>query len=119
MSRFVNRATTVTVRDDSWDEGESVEIRPRLSFGDKLAIEKSMFTVRTEKGDTHIDAEISAMKQVTLERCIVSWTFLDEAGAPVPVTPETISSLDSETAEFLYGKINEANPAPSKADAQD
>lgn len=119
MSRFVNAAATLTIHADDWEPSESVQIRPKLSFGDKLAIEKSMFTVRTEKGDVSMEAELTAMKQTTLERMIVGWTFTDEQGQPVPVTPDTIRSLDAETAEYIYEQINAQNPPRTKDEQQD
>lgn len=49
---------------------------------------------------------------------IVSWNLTDEAGAPVPVTAESVANLEREDFEFLRDEIvNRASTRPEKDEA--
>ncbi len=44
-----------------------------------------------------------------LVKSIVAWSYTDDAGAPIPVTPEDVADLDDVTAKLLYRRILELN----------
>ena len=82
-SRFVGKQTVVLKLDD-----DEVTIKSGLAFEEFRAI---MASTGYGTGD------MLAGAVPLLKRVIVAWTFKDEDGNAVPVTPENIDLLDSQT----------------------
>jgi len=85
MSHFVSSATVCLTLED----GETVDVRKSISFQDF----KSIFN----RSDDPSDPKNFALYMPLLKAAIVSWSFKDENGANVPVSPESIEMLDVQT----------------------
>ena len=53
-----------------------------------------------------------------LEKSIVGWSFLDEKGDPVPVTPDNIRDLDMGVAVAIMETINSFIPLSLRAQSE-
>lgn len=77
-------------------EGKWVEVKPRLTFGDRQAIRRAMRSVG-EGGQITVDPEASDM--ALMRRAVQSWAF------EVPVSEEEIERLDGELGDWLRDEI--------------
>jgi hypothetical protein len=119
---FASSSQEVQLHNPEWPDGQDVYVKGALSWGDRRAIEASLFAVKAQMqdGETTVttDAEISAMKLTTLVKAITRWTLTDDAGAAVPLTSAAIDDLGSEAAEYIYDQINALYAAQKKTPAE-
>lgn len=54
-------------------------------------------------------------RYVVLAKGIVAWTYVDEAGAPLPVSAAAIDDLDEQAADFLARAIVALSPTADEA----
>ena len=122
MSRFVNAEETDEIRAPWWAEGETVTIR-RLSWADRLYIQKRSTVVGAENGDgtRSVLVDLEAFDLALMERGIVAWTLRappveghggEEAGI-APLTVEMFGRLTAEDGQFISDAINALNPRRS------
>jgi hypothetical protein len=89
-------------------DGDWMKARDKLTYGENLRI---------------IDLAGNGLEQsipYQLSIKITEWSWVDEKGEPVPITPEIIATLDSEEANRLLSLTNAkpkkaADPKPSGA----
>ena len=110
MSKFFQSGETVKV---SFPDGESIDVKEELSQADTDYIMSKMMQSKivtkyeegTPKAKPTTEISMQFGKQATLERAIVSWSFLED-GKPVPVTPENISNLRSKYRTKVLAEID-------------
>src|SRR2546423_12006204 len=91
-----------------------------MPYGARREIEAAMFSIRASKaGEVDSKAELSAMKMETLRQMIVSWTFTDDEGQPVPVTVQSIDGLKAPVADYIYRQIDALNAELSEEEQAD
>lgn len=86
-------------------DGDSVELNAELDLKAGFGV----VTALAEEGD---GSAVERLGRAYLKAGIVSWTFVEEGGAPVPVTPENIDRLRwsggtyllADRAADLYGE---------------
>ena len=86
-------------------EGDTVELRETLGLAAGVALQRLLI------GSDSPQAEIvGALMEGYLRFGVVAWTFVDDIGKPVPVTPETIQSM-------LLDNFTRAYPVAEAADS--
>jgi len=113
MSRFDIR--TVVIHAPWWEENETVTLR-ELSYAEQRAIHKRIFAgqkIATNKhGEMSMDSSASSrMQEEILRAHLASWTFTDNTGAAVPVTPENIGRLPARDADYILEEIDRLTPS--------
>lgn len=100
MSRFIDTSAAVEVDlgacqcpNTPHPDGDRALVRSFLSGVDMLAI-----------GAAADDPHLQMVR--LLNRGIKAWNLTDEKGKPVPINPQTVSELDSETASQLAAEID-------------
>lgn len=88
-------------------DGDTVELRPRLGLAAGIELQNIIVQANREGRDTNSLTGILVEGYVRLGVC--AWTFVDAAGKPVPVSPESIQSL-------LLDDFTRATPIAEKAD---
>ncbi len=110
MGKYFSSGETVRV---SFPDGEFVDIKEEFSQADLDFIMSKMMQARVKTADGEkpgADIEMSFGKQATLERAIVSWSFVEE-GKPVPVTPDNISNLRTKYRTKVLTEIDRLSTA--------
>lgn len=95
-----------TVRIDLPTSGEWVEVKARISRGDRVRIQQATIGhARMRPGDPTPELAVGEMLEAaefaTLETVIRSWCF------PEPVNAENIRRLDDESMDALKARLNE------------
>ena len=54
-----------------------------------------------------------------LEACVDEWSYVDDSGKKIPVTPETLKDLDAPTTDWLMQRIFEITRPPSDEEKKD
>ena len=91
-----------TVRLDL-SEGDWVEVKSRLSYGEQQrlaggALRTRRSLVGTGNEDFELSVDMEAYDVLRLSTWIADWSFCNSAGKQVPVSPEAIAALDPDTA---------------------
>ena len=113
------------------DDGEWVDIKQKMSYGDLDRLEANMGKAiyspevtekmlknadAIRKGDIQLspeeltDFEYSTGKLALLTVNIRAWSFKDKKGKALAVNKNTVAMLDSATAEKLLDEIGKRNP---------
>jgi hypothetical protein len=98
-------------------DGEWVDILERCPQSVKDQASRAMIKASglTNSGQMDkIEYDIASFNAALLSGMIRAWSFQNKDGKPLPVTPENIGRLSTETSDIILGKINELNPARSK-----
>jgi hypothetical protein len=101
----------------TFEDGQWVDVKQELSQEDDDYIKNQMFKagVKSETPDTKDTKELKPVvgidfgKQALLERSIVAWSFVDDAGKPVPVAPQNISALRVKYRFRVIAEIDRLN----------
>lgn len=103
MSYFVDTSETVRV---PLDDGQWVELRKRLNFGQQEALTAKQFKVTThpQSGRLMPVFDVENVNLATLEAYILDWSFTDGSG-PVLPSPEAIKRLDPTIAQRILTAI--------------
>lgn len=92
--------------------GEYIEIKPKLSEGDRRTLQDRAFSV-SAKGDK-VEATIRAgeWQFALLELSIVGWHLLDEDGQPVEFKPGRVADLDPDSplVDRVLAEVAARNP---------
>lgn len=95
-------------------DGDTVTLAPVITIPMGIALNQAMNDAVTEPGAMKPSAATiaGALSRVYLEFGIIGWNFVDEAGKPVPISPEATQRLIpwgnggtevAEEADRLYG----------------
>ena len=100
-----------TVRIDLPADGEWVEVKARISRGDRVRIQQmTIGHARMRPGDATPELAVGdlleAAEFATLETVMRSWSFSE------PLTPENIRRLDDESMDALKQRLNELYDRP-------
>ena len=87
-------------------EGEWVEVKARLSAGERALISQAVLDAKEGPG------LVDAARFKGAEIGIVRWSFAE------PVTAENIRALDEESHEAIVSRLNELWQRRSEADAK-
>lgn len=108
-----------TVRIDLPSSGEWVEVKARISRGDRVRIQQATFgQVKMRPGDATPELAVSELLEAaefaTLETVLKGWSFSE------PLTPENIRRLDDESMDALKERLNELydRPESEKKDSE-
>lgn len=85
-------------------EQDTIYLRPKLGLSGGVALQGLLLRLIKEAPDSGLDRDILAgiMSEGYLLNGVVGWTLVDEDGAPVPVTHQSITEkllLDFQVAE--------------------
>jgi len=108
----------------TFDDGEWVKIKRKMSYGDHERLQKEMFrlTINAKKiqegenidiGSIN-DIELRTGQLIMLEINIKEWGITGRNGV-MPLIPESIAMLDQDTAELILSEIGQRNPPGKKA----
>ena len=94
-------------------DGEWVDIKRRMSYGDrqKLIAYYAKLQTKLNSPDVDISLDVEGGNIMLLLLNIKAWSLKDRDGKPLPVTRETIAMLDPDIAERLEREIERRNPA--------
>lgn len=109
MSKFFLEEESYRV---NFPDGQWLDIKPEFSQVDHDYITTRMMQAKVvSDGDKKPEAQMdmSFGRQATLERGILVWSFTDDSGAPVPVTPENISNLRTKYRNLALSEIDRLN----------
>lgn len=62
----------------------------------------------------NMDFNVSAFNDVLLKEMIVDWSFADEEGKKIPVTPENIDNLAADITQWVIEEIGRLNPVKTE-----
>lgn len=98
---------TRTIRDDAWDPRETVTIRTFFGSDDRQRVLSATHEgIRQDDGSVVMRPTTYRAKAVQRTLAVVSWTLLDEDGAPLPFTEETLLNLPPEVSDFIDAEID-------------
>lgn len=99
--RFVS-AETVKL---DLSEGDWVEVKGRLTYGERQRLAASSFRTG-HLGSDAVDLDFEAYALTKLETWLVDWSFTDAKGKHVSVSRAAIRNLDPETADEITEALN-------------
>ena len=97
--------STRTIHAEHWEPHECVVVRS-LNTDDDEVIQDGLVSTDI-LGQTSVHA--GRLKRLTLQRAIVSWTFTDEQGRPLPLSEQSIRELAPEDSMYILSAINAIN----------
>lgn len=99
-----------------FDDGEWVDIKRRMSYGDDQALSAHYLKIRAKleqlKPDVDVDLNIESGNIALLTLNIKAWSFKDKKDKPLPVNKTTIAMLDRDTSTRIVSEIAKRNPPP-------
>jgi hypothetical protein len=92
--------------------GEWVDIKPKLSVGDRNALYTAMMSIEDNKSEIAVGGYLQAL----LESAIVDWHLLDADGAPIPFDKALITKFDVDDPliEKVQDEVAKRNPFGKK-----
>jgi len=95
-----------TVRVELTD-GDWVELKDRLTYGEQQRLASSALTRMTNSGgeDAGIELDFEKHSLMRMETWLVDWSFVGLNGKPVSITRAAIAALDPETAAEIDAAI--------------
>jgi hypothetical protein len=97
--------TTQQIHADHWDNHEAVVIRSQNTDDEEFITDQLAGIDANGKPTMHAGRN----KRLTLQRCIVSWTFTDEHGRPTPLNEQSIRDLAPEDSQYIFEEIAKLN----------
>jgi len=84
-------------------EGDWVEIKEELTYGEQKRLETGAMGKMTASGSTDpgISLDFERYNLMRLYTWLVAWSFVDGAGKRVKITLDAIAALDTETAQEI------------------
>jgi hypothetical protein len=123
---FVESETERVYLEEDVENGQWVDIKALLSIGDQDQLSQLLLDVKLDtsnpeglsrgerrrraKQGGNVDASFKPSTVSLLQVSIVAWSFLDNNGAAVPVTPHWIGKLKPEWANLIEEEIDARNP---------
>ena len=98
-NRFVVPNTVrVEISDGDW-----IEIKERLTYGEQKRLETGAMGKMTASGatDPGISLDFERYNLMRLYTWLVAWSFVDENGKRVKISLDAIAALDTETAQEI------------------
>ena len=87
-------------------DGDWVELKERLTYGEQQRLASSALTRMTNAGpDAGIDLDFEKHSLMRMETWLVDWSFLGANGKPVTISRSAISALDPDTAAEIDAAI--------------
>jgi hypothetical protein len=123
MGAFDYGNETIEIHSPAWDANEMVVARTTPTLEDEEWVNNQVLKLKQAdekdgEAGLNIDSHLGATRRLWIERMLVSWT-LTKDGLPVPLTPKAIKLLPTVYADYIYDKINKAQPKLSKKDETD
>lgn len=101
--RFVSRETAKL----ELSEGDWIEVKEGLSYGEQKRLGAASLNLRGIMGgspDVSLDLEKAGIMRMALY--IVDWSFVNDDGKPVKVTPSAIGALEPATAQEIEDALD-------------
>jgi len=109
MSKKRSRFTAPTTRRVELSEGDWIEIKDGLSYGEQKRLSsasvKTSMTTAGAAPEMTVDFEQYALLRISL--WVVDWSFEDQNGNRVRVTMEAIAALTQETGDEIDEALTE------------
>jgi hypothetical protein len=87
-------------------EGDWIELKERLTYGEQQRLASSALSRMTNAGaDAGIDLDFEKHSLMRMETWVVDWSFVGPNGKPVEITRRAISALDPDTAAEIDAAI--------------
>lgn len=88
-------------------DGDWVELKDRLTYGEQQRLASSALTRMTNSGgaDAGIELDFEKHSLMRMETWLVDWSFVGLNGKPVSITRAAIAALDPETAAEIDAAI--------------
>lgn len=95
-----NRFVTPDTKRLDLSDGDWIEVKTRLSWGDILLIQSSSVT-GANFGTNEVGMDLRRAKMTRFMVWLTDWSFRDAAGKPVKLSLDAIAELESGTAEEI------------------
>ena len=105
--RFVSpESVKIDISDGDW-----IEIKRQLTNGEQKAVNRAAFRSRYEltdgdTGSSFVEMDMGSFALAKLGAYLVDWSFKDERGKDVKLTPDAMRNLDQETAAEIEAAID-------------
>ena len=88
-------------------DGDWVELKDRLTYGEQQRLASSALTRMTNSGgaDAGIELDFEKHSLMRMETWLVDWSFVGLNGKPVSITRAAIAALDPDTAAEIDAAI--------------
>jgi len=87
-------------------DGDWVELKDRLTYGEQQRLASSALTRMTNAGaDAGIELDFEKHSLMRMETWLVDWSFVGLNGKPVSITRAAIAALDPDTAAEIDAAI--------------
>ena len=88
-------------------DGDWVELKDRLTYGEQQRLASSALTRMTNSGgaDAGIELDFENHSLMRMETWLVDWSFVGLNGKPVSITRAAIAALDPDTAAEIDAAI--------------
>ena len=99
----------------SFNDGQWIDIKHRMSYADIDRINTEMFKIGTRtKVETPesgvVDLQVNIGKLMVLCLNIVAWSFVGKDEKPLPITIEQVGKIDPQYANKILKEIDKRNP---------
>lgn len=74
-------------------DGDTVTLRQKLDFRTAATIQHAVSVLRLEDQNPSVEEVLARLTEAYVRYGVESWTVVDEAGKPVPVTPTTVEAV--------------------------
>jgi hypothetical protein len=115
MSKRNRFVTPATVRLELSD-GDWIEIKERLTYGEERKLANSALVATSANG---FQVDLARAQLLRMEIWLTDWSFVDNNGKSVPLTPSAIQNLDPDTAEEIIAALDAYQEARADADPND
>lgn len=82
---------------------DEVYIRTELSGYESAKIQGAMFTISAEGKPM---ADVAATNLVSMETCVVGWSFVDARGMPIPFDASRVNRLRSDIWKIVLEEVD-------------
>ena len=111
MGAFASRSR---VRVATEDGSEWIEVKAKLSAGDRERFANEVYKLREDSGGREYDISVGTAARLIMSLSFTDWLLLDEGEnpQPVPFSREAISDLDPDwpIVDKALTKVAELNP---------
>jgi len=86
-------------------DGDTITLREKLDFRTAATIQHAISVLRLEEREPQVEEVLARLTEAYVRYGIASWSLVDEAGAPIPVSPQAVDAylFSNLTAAMIVG----------------
>lgn len=91
-------------------EGDWINLKQKLNYGEASDLYDATYRSGVGGGAQRGTQREVRMSEFNMQRIFIytlAWSFVDDENKPLPLTPDTIRQLDTETTEEIHAAIND------------